>query len=284
MKLQIGNIRKDPAWEGEERSASLESMIFSNGGSQMYGTVLIPAGKKDQTYPCVVLLHGFPGFAATFDIAQSLRRTGIVVISFFYRGSWGSQGNYTFSGAVDDTVCVAEWAHREETAAKYHIDRDNIFFVGHSMGGFVSINATRRLPWIRGTAVMSPYDLVYWPLHQDTEPMKQVIDENLYALHIESPAAIYQNIAYCCQEGYGIFQAYEDLKDRNLYFIGATQDDVAPVAKMIEPLWNQLQQHTTNALQAYDILNTNHAYDDKRVTVSELFAKWIEKVLTKTAE
>lgn len=284
MKLQIENIKNDPQWEKEERSASLESLTFLSGGSQMYGTVLIPGGKKDQTYPCVVLLHGFPGFAATFDIAQSLRRTGIVVISFFYRGSWGSQGKYTFSGAVDDAVCVAEWAHREDIAAQYHIDRNNIFFVGHSMGGFVSINATRRLPWIRGTAVMSPYDLPYWPQHQEIEPMKQVVDENLYALHIESPAAIYQNIDYCCQNGYGIFQAYEDLKDRNLYFIGASQDDVAPAAKMIEPLWNQLQQHTTEALQAYDTLNTNHAYDDKRVTVSELFAKWIEDVLDKTAE
>lgn len=284
MKLQIENIKNAPQWEKEERSASLESLTFLSGGSQMYGTVLIPGGKKDQTYPCVVLLHGFPGFAATFDIAQSLRRTGIVVISFFYRGSWGSQGKYTFSGAVDDAVCVAEWAHREDIAAQYHIDRNNIFFVGHSMGGFVSINATRRLPWIRGTAVMSPYDLPYWPQHQEIEPMKQVVDENLYALHIESPAAIYQNIDYCCQNGYGIFQAYEDLKDRNLYFIGASQDDVAPAAKMIEPLWNQLQQHTTEALQAYDTLNTNHAYDDKRVTVSELFAKWIEDVLDKTAE
>ena len=284
MKLQIENIKNDPQWEKEERSASLESMTFLSGGSQMYGTVLIPGGKKNQTYPCVVLLHGFPGFAATFDIAQSLRRTGIVVISFFYRGSWGSQGNYTFSGAGDDAVCVAEWAHREDIAAQYHIDRNNMFFVGHSMGGFVSINATRRLPWIRGTAVMSPYDLPYWPLHQETEPMKQVIDENLYALHIESSAAIYQNIDYCCQKSYGIFQAYEDLKDRNLYFIGASQDDVAPAAKMIEPLWNQLQQHTTDALQAYDTLNTNHAYDDKRLIVSELFAKWIEKVLNKTDE
>ncbi len=284
MKLHIENIKNDPQWETEERSASLESLTFLSGGSQMYGTVLIPAGKKDQTYPCVVLLHGFPGFAATFDIAQSLRRTGVVVISFFYRGSWGSQGNYTFSGAVDDAVCVAEWAHQEDIAAQYHIDRNNIFFVGHSMGGFVSINATRRLPWIRGTAVMSPYDLPYWPLHQHIEPMKQVIDENLYALHIESPAAIYQNIDYCCQQGYGIFQAYEDLKDRNLYFIGASQDDVAPAAKMIEPLWNQLQQHATDALQTYDTLNTNHAYDDKRLTVSELFAKWIENVLNKTDE
>lgn len=284
MKLHIENINKDPQWEQEERSATIESLVFSNHGSQMYGTALIPGGKQDQVYPCVVLLHGFPGFAATFDIAQSLRRAGMVVISFFYRGSWGSQGNYTFSGAVDDAVCVAEWAHRDDVAAKYHIDKDAIFFVGHSMGGFVSINATRRLPWIRGTAVMSPYDLPYWPLHQEIEPMKQVIDENLYALHIESPKAIQQNINYCCQHQYGIFQAYEDLKDRNLYFIGATQDDVAPADKMIEPLWNQLQHHQTTALQTYDTLNTGHSYDDKRLTVSEMFATWIEKVLTKPIE
>lgn len=284
MKLCIDHIKQDPSCDGEERRASLESLVISNEGCQMYGTALIPGGKQQQTYPCVILLHGFPGFAATFDIAQSLRRAGVVVISFFYRGSWGSQGNYTFSGAVDDAVCVAEWIHREEIAAQYHIDRENVFLIGHSMGGFVAMNATRRLPWIRGTAVMSPYDLPYWPLHQELEPMKQVIDENLYALHIESLAAIYQNIEYCCQAGYGIFQAYEEVKDRNLYFIGASLDDVAPAQKMIEPLWNQLQQHPTDALQSYDTLDTNHAYDDKRITVSEMFAAWIEKVLAKTAQ
>ena len=77
----------------------------------MYGTALIPGGEKEQVYPCVILCHGFPGFASTFDIAQNLRRTGLVVISFSYRGNWGCLGNYTFSGAFDYAVCVDLWAN-----------------------------------------------------------------------------------------------------------------------------------------------------------------------------
>ena len=134
MILKIDNVAKDSLDDNEARGATLESLVFSSGGYQVYGTALIPGGEKEQVYPCVILCHGFPGFASTFDIAQNLRRTGLVVISFSYRGNWGSQGNYTFSGAIDDAVHVAQWAHDEKNAVRYHIDRNNIFFVGHSMG------------------------------------------------------------------------------------------------------------------------------------------------------
>lgn len=220
MALVIDKIVEDSLNCKQERPASLESLVFSIDGYQVYGTALIPGGEKEQVYPCVILCHGFPGFASTFDIAQNLRRTGLVVISFSYRGNWGSQGNYTFSGAIDDAVRVAEWAHDEKNAVRYHIDRNNIFFVGHSMGGFVSINATRRLPWVRGTAVMSPYDLPYWPQHGLAAPMRELIDSSLYVLHVESPEALYEDVEHCCRQKYGIWQAFEDIKDRNLYLSG----------------------------------------------------------------
>lgn len=107
MALVIDKIVEDSLNCKQERPASLESLVFSIDGYQVYGTALIPSGEKEQVYPCVILCHGFPGFASTFDIAQNLRRTGLVVISFSYRGNWGSQGNYTFSGAIDDAVRVA---------------------------------------------------------------------------------------------------------------------------------------------------------------------------------
>lgn len=279
MVLAIDNIEKDPQWSNDERLASLESLIWSNQGYQMYGTALVPGGAADAKYPCAIICHGFPGFASMFDIAQNLRRTGLVTIDFSYRGNWGSQGNYTFSGLIDDVVCVAEWAHSEEAAAQYHIDRDNIFLIGHSMGGFSSINATRRLPWIKGTAVMSPYDLPYWPEHGLDDDMRALVDSALYCLHIESPEALYADIDYCVKQGYGISHAFEDLKDRNLYFIGADKDDVAPAETMIEPLWQKLQLHQTTAIQDYDHLVTEHAYNGQRLTVSRMFAAWIDKVL-----
>lgn len=279
MALVIDKIVEDSLNCKQERPASLESLVFSIDGYQVYGTALIPSGEKEQVYPCVILCHGFPGFASTFDIAQNLRRTGLVVISFSYRGNWGSQGNYTFSGAIDDAVRVAEWAHDKKNALKYHIDTDNIFFVGHSMGGFVSINATRRLPWIRGTAVMSPYDLPYWPQHGLAAPMRELIDSSLYVLHVESPEALYEDVEHCCRQKYGIWQAFEDIKDRNLYFIGASEDDVAPAKTMIDPLWTQLQNHETTAIQNYDTLPTGHSYDNVRLTTSRMIAQWIDKVM-----
>ncbi len=80
-------------------------------------------------------------------------------------------------------------------------------------------------------------------------------------------------------EGYGIAQAYDDLKDRNLYFVGATRDTIAPAELMIEPLWQQLASHQTAANQQYDMVETSHGFDEKRLTVSRLFGQWIADVL-----
>lgn len=82
MALVIDKIVEDSLNCKQERPASLESLVFSIDGYQVYGTALIPSGEKEQVYPCVILCHGFPGFASTFDIAQNLRRTGLVVIIF----------------------------------------------------------------------------------------------------------------------------------------------------------------------------------------------------------
>ena len=49
MALQIENIEKDPLCCPRERPSSLESLIFSSHGCQVYGTALIPGGAKDQT-------------------------------------------------------------------------------------------------------------------------------------------------------------------------------------------------------------------------------------------
>lgn len=279
MALYLDRMGEDPAVAAVERAATIEEMTFTNHGESFYGTALIPGGEASEVHPCVILCHGFPGFAATFDIAQNLRRVGFVVLSFFYRGSWGSQGHYTFSGAIDDAVTVAEWAHDEKNAAAYHIDRDNIFVFGHSMGGFVAINTTRRLPWLRGTVVMSPYNLAYCIENGIDDSLQALIDANQYVLRVASPTALYENAQYCAAQGYGISHAAEDLRDRNVYFIGAYEDDIARWSEMIAPLWNALRQHESKGKQQFDMLHSSHSYDDKRMTVSRMAATWFASLM-----
>ena len=49
-----------------------------------------PAGAGRR--PTVVLLHGLPGNEKNLDLAQAIRRAGWNVVTFNYRGSWGSPG------------------------------------------------------------------------------------------------------------------------------------------------------------------------------------------------
>ena len=69
--------------------------------------------------------------------------------------------------------------------------------------------------------------------------------------------------------------AYEDLKDRNLYFIGGKKDNLAQPSAMIEPLFRKLQTHKTTAVQKYDLLDSDHSFDDMRIRLCILVGEYI---------
>lgn len=267
--------------EGDVRPA-LDELDIISGQSHLYGTVLTPGGPKGDKHPCAILLHGYPGHTSTFDIAQALRRAGAVAVSLFYRGSWGSEGMYTLSGLIEDAAAAAAWVRAEETAEKYAVDRDAVFFIGHSMGGFAAINAARRLSWIRGTALLAPYDFSAWMQRGNDDAVKELLASGAKVLHVQSADALYEDAKRCQQAGYGFAHAYEEMKDRHLYFIGASRDDIAPVQVMIQPLWNRLKRHASLAVQQYDLLDADHGFNEARLTVSVRLVRWMQAVLTHT--
>ena len=103
--------------------------------------------------------HGFPGYTTNNDLELALMRAGCVVIHMNHRGAWGSEGNYLFTNLKDDLVAITKWAYNRAIADQYGIDPDNIFLVGHSMGGQSVLNAAKELPFIRGVAALAAYDI-----------------------------------------------------------------------------------------------------------------------------
>lgn len=63
----------------------------------MSGLIYIASGAGP--HPTVILLHGYPGNEKNLDLAQSLRREGWNVLFFHYRGAWGSEGEFSLTGA-----------------------------------------------------------------------------------------------------------------------------------------------------------------------------------------
>ncbi|MEA4965311.1 MAG: alpha/beta hydrolase [Oscillospiraceae bacterium] len=277
MNLHPENLFKDPDYREPEEFPNCDALDIMSHGCHLYGYTMLPGGKAGEKRPLVLMLHGFPGHTTNHDLAQALRRMGCVVVNPFYRGAWGSEGYYTFSGLIEDAVTVAEWARSKEIAEKYHIDTENIFLAGHSMGGFTCINTLRRLPWIRGGVCMAPYDMPWFFEHGQEETFRALLTDGS-CLRQETPTSMYEDAVQCYQ-GLGFSQAYEDLKNRNLYFIGAKKDCLALPCDMIEPLWKKLSAHHTDANQRYDLIDSDHSFSDRRITMCTQVGDWIAAVV-----
>ena len=72
--------------------------------------------------PDVILLHGLPGNERNLDLAQAIRRAGWDVLTFTYRGAWGSPGDFSIANAMEDAAAALDFARSPE-GAKFGIDR-----------------------------------------------------------------------------------------------------------------------------------------------------------------
>lgn len=139
-----------------EAKASMESMQIPSHGSLVNALVYVAAGAG--LHPVVILLHGFPGNERNLDLAQDMRRAGWDVLYFNYRGSWGSPGDFSFSHSIEDVASAVAYVRQPANASRLRIDPSRIVLVGHSMGGFMAVQAAAADPSITAIAMISAAD------------------------------------------------------------------------------------------------------------------------------
>lgn len=104
--------------------------------AEMNALFFLAAGEGPK--PTMLLLHGLPGNERNLDLAQAVRRAGWNVLTFTYRGAWGSEGNFSIQHAVDDTSAALGFLRLPQTATAYGVDTSRIVVAGHSMGGYMA--------------------------------------------------------------------------------------------------------------------------------------------------
>ena len=125
----------DPIPDAAHPTSNKQLLVPSNGVG-MNALFLLASGEGPK--PTLILLHGLPGNERNLDLAQAVRRAGWNVLTFTYRGVWGSPGNFTIAGAIEDAAAAVAFLHRPDVAAKYNVDPARIVIGGHSMGGFAA--------------------------------------------------------------------------------------------------------------------------------------------------
>ena len=143
---------RDPA-----HPARVEVLHIPSAGLEINGLEYVASGAG--THPTLVICHGWPGNEKNLDLAQAVRRAGWNAVTFNYRGSWGSPGEFHFAQVPQDAAAVIAWLRRPEVAAKLNVDPQRIAIAGHSMGGWATARVAAADPTLLGAILIAPADM-----------------------------------------------------------------------------------------------------------------------------
>ena len=122
-----------------------EVLHLPTHGVRVNGVAFLAAGAG--RHPTFVFFHGLPGNEKGHDLAHALRRAGWNVVTFNYRGSWGSPGSFAFDHTLEDAAAVLGYLRDPANARTLGVDTSRIVVGGHSMGGWVAaMTAVARGP------------------------------------------------------------------------------------------------------------------------------------------
>jgi pimeloyl-ACP methyl ester carboxylesterase len=137
--------------------ARMEVPDILSHGKRLYAIFYIASGEFP--HPTVLLMHGFPGNEQNLDLAQAMRRAGWNVLFPHYRGSWGSEGSFSFSNSIEDTQAALQFLRDPANVKKYGIDVKRIVLIGHSMGGFMVAYAGSHDPGVLAVGMISAWNI-----------------------------------------------------------------------------------------------------------------------------
>ena len=247
--------------------ARMEVLHIPSGGVAINGVAYVAAGKGP--HPTLVLLHGLPGNEKNLDLAQAVRRAGWTVITFNYRGSWGSPGLYSFVHTGEDADAVLDFVHRPEVIAKLGIDPARIVIGGHSLGGWVTARTAAHRKDLAGAILISAADMAAIADRPRPEAIAMMAD-NMESLQGVTPETMTDEIA----RNAAAFRLADTAKGlaRTPLLVLSSDDGLAPGTDNLIALTRAAGNGRVTAVHA----DTDHGWSDRRVGLQSAVIRWLE--------
>jgi len=266
-------VTTDPAVRDTAFPPDIEELAFTSAGARVNALMYVAQGAGP--HPTVVLLHGFPGNERNLDLAQAIRRAGINVLFFSYRGLWGSGGIFSLPNSLEDVAAAFRYLRTADTAKRYRVDSHRIALLGHSLGGWAALMGAAADPSIEcvggiEVANMGAYgrqmrtdtkardafqQYFIWlaepggPLHADGRRLITSIETNADAWDVTTKGAA--------------------LGGRTLLLLDNTQNKGH--ADLVRALNGAGAQHLTEL-----VWDTDHSFSDRRIALARTVVGWLQ--------
>lgn len=233
--------------------AGLDGFTVESHGCKLLGGLYAAAGPGPR--PTAILLHGLPGVEKNLDIAYALRDAGWNCAYFHYRGSWGSQGDFTLAGRQDDLLAVLHWLMDQP-----RVDADRLALIGQSAGGYLALMAGAADARFKAIVAICPL------LDPQRAPLSLPVFEGWAAMlnGVTGPALRAQWAALP-----PVQTVAGDLRARALLLLTGSADEVFPHSHY-PPLVAAVPE-----IEWHEIDGADHAFSRYRRDLVERVASWL---------
>lgn len=251
----------------------MEVVHIPSSGVQINGVVYVASGAGP--HPTVILCHGLPGNEKNLDLAQAMRRAGWTVVTFNYRGSWGSAGSYRFAQDLEDARAVLRYARDPANAKTLRIDPNRIVIMGHSLGGWVTAFTAAQDKRLLGAAMISAGNIGKLGTLPRAEGVKLMRENGLEALAGTSPEIMADEII-ANRDAFDFAKVAPQLAGTNLLVL--TSDD--GLAPMSDELVAGIKAAKGTKLKAIHV-TTDHSWSDSRIRLQSEIIEWLNTIAGK---
>ncbi len=249
--------------------ARMEVLHIPSGQVRINGVAYLAAGAGP--HPTIIICHGLPGNEKNLDLAQVLRRAGWNAITFNYRGSWGSAGNFKFAQNPEDARAVLAYLREPMNAEKLAVDTSRMVIAGHSMGGWVAVTAGAPDAGVQGFILISSAN-VGRSGQVSRAAIVQRMSENMESLVGVTPETMADELI----TGADInnFVKYAGALANRPVLVLTSDDGLAPMsAELVEAIRGKGGDQTTSVHVA-----TDHGWSDRRIRLQTEILNWLAKL------
>ncbi|WP_332854426.1 alpha/beta hydrolase family protein [Duganella sp. S19_KUP01_CR8] len=259
----------------EKYPAFNRQLLIPSGGVGMNALLMRAAGKGPK--PTLVLLHGLPGNEQNLDLAQAVRRAGWNVLTMHYRGSWGSPGNFSIEGAIQDAEAAMVFLRLPENATRFNINTGRVFVGGHSMGGLAAALYAAAHPDVAGLLLIDAWnagsdgkDLL---AHPDTLAalLEGLGDDMGNSLTGTDPARLAEEMKRHAND-WDLMMFAPALAIPPTLVIGATRGGGAENKALADVIRAQHKRRISSLT-----IDSDHSFADHRIALSAAVVNWLQR-------